>query len=72
MAAVARRMMHVGCTEGSMPRSVVGLLAAIGVAVSALVGLTHGDVVPIMVATASTATGLGAYLALLPIKKISQ
>ena len=54
-----------------MPRSMVGLLAAVGAAVSALVGLTHGDVVPIMVATASTATGLAADPALPPIKKIS-
>ena len=52
-----------------MPRSVVGLLAAVGAALSALVGLTHGDVVWAMVSGAAAATGLAATLALPTLKK---
>lgn len=51
-----------------MSRSVVGLLAAVGTITSALVGLAHGDVVPVMIMGAGTATGLAAFLAL-PSKK---
>jgi hypothetical protein len=47
-----------------MPRSMVGLLAAVGVAMSALAGLVHGDVVLAMITCAGAATGLAAYLAL--------
>jgi hypothetical protein len=52
-----------------MSRSMVGLLAAVGAIVSALVGLTHGDLVPVMIASAGTASGLAAYLALPGSKK---
>ena len=52
-----------------MPRSMVGLLAAVGTAMSALVGLAHGDLVWAVIADAAAAAGLAAYLAL-PTKKI--
>lgn len=51
-----------------MSRTMVGLLAAVAAAMSALVGLTHGDLVPVMIAIASGATGLAAYAAA-PAKK---
>ena len=54
-----------------MPRSIVGLLAAVGATMSALVGLSHGDLVSAMIAGAGVATGLAAYLALPPSKKES-
>ena len=53
-----------------MPRSMVGLLAAVGAAMAALAGLIHGDLVPVIIAAASAATGLAASLALDPSKKI--
>lgn len=52
-----------------MCRIVVGLLAGVGAAMSALVGLAHGDLVPVIAANVGVATGLAAYLALLPPKK---
>ena len=52
-----------------MPRSMVGLLAAVGTAMSALVGLAHGVLIWLALADAAAATGLSAYLALMPIKK---
>ena len=52
-----------------MSRSMVGLLAAVGATVSALVGLIHGDLVPAMAIGAGTASGLAAYWALPPSKK---
>jgi hypothetical protein len=52
-----------------MSRSMVGLLAAAGAAMSALVGLVHAGIVPVMIASAGAATGLAAYLALPPQKK---
>jgi hypothetical protein len=52
-----------------MPRSMVGLLAAVGAAMSALVGLIHGDLVWLALVDAAAATGLAAYLALPPYKK---
>jgi len=52
-----------------MPRSMVGLLAAVGSAMSALVGLSHGELIPVMVAGACAATGLAAYLAAPSSKK---
>ena len=54
-----------------MPRSMVGLLAAVGVAMSALVAFAHGDLIWLTIADAATATGLAAYLALPadPVKK---
>ena len=57
--------------EGSMPRSMVGLLAAAGVAMSELVAFAHGDLVWVTIADAAAASGLAAYLAL-PSKKISR
>jgi len=50
-------------------RSMVGLLAAVGAAMSALVGIVHGDLVWVAIADGATATGLAAYLALPPSKK---
>jgi hypothetical protein len=52
-----------------MPRSMVGLLAAAGVAMSACVGLIHGDLVPAMIAGAASASGLAAFLAIPPSKE---
>ncbi len=53
-----------------MSRSMVGLLAAVGAAMSALVGLAHGDLVFVIIAGAGAATGLAAYAAALPqVKK---
>ena len=53
-----------------MSRSVaVGLLAAVGTVMSALVGLSHGDLIALLIADAAAATGLAAYLALPAIKK---
>lgn len=51
-----------------MPRSVVGLLAAAGAAMSAIVRLVHGDLVWVTIANTAAATGLAAYLALPSIK----
>jgi hypothetical protein len=53
-----------------MPRSAIGLLAALGAVLSALVGLTHGDLTPIVILCSGTATGVAAWLALPPPKKI--
>ncbi len=53
-----------------MPRSMVGLLAAVGTAMSALVGLAHGDLIWVVLVDAAAATGLAAYLALPPQKKV--
>ena len=54
-----------------MPRYMVGLLAAVGAAMSALAGLAHGDLVFAIIADAAAATGLATYAATLPqaIKK---
>jgi hypothetical protein len=52
-----------------MPRTMVGLLAAVGTAMSALVGLAHGDLVWLIIADAAAATGLAACLALPANKK---
>jgi hypothetical protein len=46
--------------EGPMSRSVMGLLAAVGAAMSTLVGLTHGDLAWVALADAAAATGLAA------------
>ena len=54
-----------------MSRSTVGLLAALGAVMSALAGLIHGGSEPFVVASAGMASGLAAYLALLPQKKTS-
>jgi hypothetical protein len=47
----------------------VGLLAAVGAAMSALVAYTHGDLTWITIADAALATGLAAYAAA-PSKKM--
>jgi hypothetical protein len=52
-----------------MPRSMVGLLAAVGATMSAIVGLVHGDLAWVIIADAAAATGLAAYLALPPKKE---
>jgi hypothetical protein len=52
-----------------MPRSTVGLLAALGAAMSALVSLVHGDLMPVMILGASAATGFAAYMPLPSSKK---
>jgi hypothetical protein len=44
-----------------MPRTMVGLLAAVAVAMSALVSCAHGDLVWVIVTAASGAAGLVAY-----------
>ena len=53
-----------------MSRSMVGLLAAAGAIMSMLVGLIHGDWMPVMIAGAGAATGLAACLALPGSKKL--
>jgi tetrahydromethanopterin S-methyltransferase subunit C len=45
-----------------MPRSMVGLLAAVGTAMSALVAFTHGDLIWVTIADAAVANGLVALL----------
>ena len=45
-----------------MPRSIVGLLAAVGTAMSALVAFAHGDLIWVTIADAAVATGLVAYM----------
>lgn len=53
-----------------MPRrSMVGLLAAVGAAMSALVGFARRRLVWAVIAEAAAATGLAAYGVLVPIKK---
>jgi len=49
-----------------MPPSMVGLLAAVGAAMFALVGLAHGVLFLLTIVVAAAATGLAAYGALLP------
>jgi hypothetical protein len=55
--------------EGQMPRSMVGLLTAIGVAMSVVASLAHGDLFWAATVDAAAAAGLAAYLALPPTKK---
>jgi hypothetical protein len=50
----------------------VGLLAAAGAIMAALVSFIHGDLVALVIAVAGAATGLAAYLALPHIKKLDQ
>jgi len=52
-----------------MPRSVVGLLAAVGAAMAACVGLVHGVLLLPLIAGVAVATGLAAYLAQQSSKK---
>jgi hypothetical protein len=49
----------------------VGLLAAVGTAMSALVAFVHGDLTWLAIADAAVATGLSAYLAVESSKKLS-
>lgn len=51
-----------------MPRAMVGLLAAVGTAMSALVAFVHGDLAWVTIGNAAAAAGLASYLAL-PINK---
>ena len=44
-----------------MPRGMVGLLAAVAVALPALISFVHGDLVWVMVTDAAVAAGLVAY-----------
>ena len=54
-----------------MPRSMVGLLAAVGAAMSILAGVTKGCLVWLTGAFAAVSTGFAAYMALQdPYKKI--
>jgi hypothetical protein len=53
-----------------MPRSMVGLLVAVGTAMSALVGLMHSGLVYVTIVAAALAAGLASYLSLLPEKKV--
>lgn len=65
----ARRVHVARRAGGPMPRSMVGLLAAVGTAMSVLVGFVHGGLVWVIIADAAAATGLAAFLALPPNKK---
>jgi hypothetical protein len=53
-----------------MSRTMVGLLAAVGAVMSVLAGLIHSHLEPLVMAAAGGASGLAAYLALPPTKKI--
>jgi len=53
-----------------MPRTMVGLLAAVATAMSALVGLVHGQLVWVIIGDAAVAAGLAAYCAA-PLQKKS-
>ena len=53
-----------------MPRSMVGLLVAVGTAMSALMAFAHGGVVWLVIADAAAATRLAAYAAA-PLQKKS-
>jgi hypothetical protein len=50
-----------------MPRSMVGLLTAVGTTMSALVPFAHGDLTWAVIAIAAIALGLAAYSALLSV-----
>ena len=52
-----------------MPRILVGLLAAVGAAMSVVANLAHGDLFWAGVLEVAAATGLAAYLALPSTKK---
>jgi hypothetical protein len=52
-----------------MPRSMVGLLAAVGTAMSALVAFARGALIWLTIAVAAVVAGLAAYGALMPNKK---
>jgi hypothetical protein len=52
-----------------MSRVMVGLLAAVATAMSALVAFVHGDLACVTIAEAAAAAGLAAYMSLTPSKK---
>jgi hypothetical protein len=54
-----------------MPRSMVGLLAAVGTAMSAFVAFAHGSLIWVTIVIAAAATGLAA-VAASPLQKNSQ
>jgi hypothetical protein len=54
-----------------MDRVMVGLLAAVGVATSALVPFTHGDLTWLAISSASSVTGLAAFSGATLQKKVS-
>ena len=55
-----------------MPRSMVGLLVAVGTTMSVFAGLAHADVaLATIAAVAGAASGSAAYLSLPPKKKFS-
>jgi uncharacterized membrane protein YuzA (DUF378 family) len=62
--------MGIDAREGPMPRIMVGLLAAVGTAMSALVGLAHGELVWAIIGDAAAASALAAYLAFPASKKL--
>ena len=53
-----------------MPRSMMGLLAAVDAIMAALVGFAHGDLLPVVIAGSGAAADLATYLAG-PSKKLS-
>ena len=53
-----------------MPRTVVGLLAAVGSAIYALVAFVHCGLTGVLIVAAASATGLAAYLTLPSSKKM--
>jgi hypothetical protein len=53
-----------------MPRTMVGLLAAVGTAMSALVAFAHGNLIWVTIAMAAVVAGLVAYVAAPSSKKI--
>jgi hypothetical protein len=53
-----------------MPRSMVGLLAAVGTAMSAFVAFAHGSLIWVTIVVAAVATGLAAFAASPLSKKI--
>jgi hypothetical protein len=66
---ISARLTNVLARRRADARSMVGLLAAVGTAMSAPVALAHGALVRLTIADAAAATGLAAYLALSPFKK---
>ena len=55
-----------------MPRSMVGLLAAVGAAMSAFVAFAHGSLIWVTIVIAAAATGLAAFAASPLQKKFSR
>jgi hypothetical protein len=53
-----------------MSRTMVGLLAAVGATMSVLAGLIHGHLDPLVIVGCGATTGMAAYLAASPSKKI--